>query len=101
MQNADELIGRKCDEELGLIKTLDSLKSTPMIAATSATIDNAEHARLFSSPFIHPPRATPPAPASAVSMPSKVVCPAANPLDDNLYEISEENKEDGNSEEKV
>jgi len=33
-------------------------------------------------------------------MPSEVVTPAANPLEDNLYEMSEEDEEDGDSEEK-
>ncbi|HEU0048562.1 MAG TPA: hypothetical protein VFQ43_13265 [Nitrososphaera sp.] len=98
LRDADELAGRKRDEELGLIATLDSLKSNPMIAAASAAIDDAERARSSSSPFIHPP--SQPAPASALSMPSEVVTPAANPLEDNLYEMSEEDEEDGDSEEK-
>ena len=69
-----------------------------MIAAASAAIDDAERARSSSSPFIHPPSQL--APASALSMPSEVVTPAANPLEDNLYEMSEEDEEDGDSEEK-
>ena len=93
LQEVDQLVGRKCTEERGLMAEVNFLnKNKTVVAAANLAAAANTHKRSSSSPSVNvgPNHSTP------TTAPPEFISPA--PLGtQNIYEMSEEDADDGDS----